>query len=201
MEVNKLNIIDNNFNQSFDLGNNQNQEFIFVVLPNNNLTMNSTFYLNTNNNLNVKVVVINNQNWTVDIKLNAVINDNSNIAKLDVLVYGLDKSSTNVISNFDVVNKTCNNVVFQNIKGILLSDNTKILGEPNLKINTLDVKAKHSLTIGALNKDEVFYLMTKGFNLTEVKQILINSYLQSIIDSLNQDEQNRCKSLINERLG
>lgn len=201
MEVNKLNIIDNNFDQSFDLGNNQNQEFIFVVLPNNNLTMNSTFYLNTNNNLNVKVVVISNQNWTIDIKLNAVINNNSNTAKLDVLVYGLDKSSTNVISNFDVVNKTCNNVVFQNIKGILLSDNTKILGEPNLKINTLDVKAKHSLTIGALNKDEVFYLMTKGFDLTEVKQILINSYLQSILDSLNEDEQNRCKSLINERLG
>lgn len=200
MEQNKLSIIDNDFNQIFELKNNEIREFVFIVLPNDNLSMNSTFYLNSNSNLTVKVIIINNSNYFTNINLNAVVNSNNNAAKLDVLVYGLNKSITNVVSNFEVNNKTYNNVVLQRIKGILLSNDTKIHGEPNLKINTLDVKAKHSLTIGALNNDEIFYLMSKGFNIIEVKQILIHSYLQSILSNLSDEDQNKCKSLVFERL-
>lgn len=201
VEQTKLIIINDNYEQSFSFDKNQTNEIVFLVLPEHNIDIKSIFNLNNENDLKVKVIILNYDKFIINANFSANFNGHGNKTELDILTYGLDSSNTNVVSNFNVVNNTCNNIVSQSIKGILLSDKSKITGEPNLKIDTLDVKAKHSLSIGSLNKEEVFYLMAKGFDLIEVRKILINAYLQSIIKSLNEEDQNKCNNLINEKLG
>lgn len=96
--------------------------------------------------------------------------------------------------------KAIDNKSKQTLIGVLLSDQAKILGEPNLKINSLNVNAKHSLRIGTLDKDEIFYLLTKGLPLEEAKQILINAIVTKLISNLSNEEQTWCFQKIKERI-
>lgn len=64
----------------------------------------------------------------------------------------------------------------QESKIIVMSKNNSII-KPNLFIDEYDVDAVHSATIGKFNKDEIFYLMTKGITKEESINLLINGFL------------------------
>ena len=70
---------------------------------------------------------------------------------------------------------------------ILLSNTAKINSNPKLKISCDDVKCSHGSTIGNLDKDSIFYLRSRGIDLNESKKILLNSFMNDIIDKIDQD--------------
>jgi len=73
---------------------------------------------------------------------------------------------------------------FQSNKNILLSDEATIHTKPNLEIRANDVKCSHGATVGQLDKEQLFYLCTKGLDENSAKQILLDSFVNEILQKI-----------------
>ena len=84
----------------------------------------------------------------------------------------------------DVAQKTD---AYQLSKAILLSESSEFDSKPELEIYADDVKCSHGSTSGNLDKDSIYYLMTRGLNQLESKQLLVSAFLNEIADTIKSN--------------
>ncbi|MBC8296366.1 MAG: Fe-S cluster assembly protein SufD [Pelagibacterales bacterium] len=77
---------------------------------------------------------------------------------------------------------------YQLSKALLLNENTEFDGKPELEIYADDVKCSHGSTSGSLDKNSIFYLMSRGLNHQESKKLLINGFLLDVIEKITDLE-------------
>ncbi len=54
--------------------------------------------------------------------------------------------------------------------------------EPILQIEESDITASHAATVGKLNDEHLFYLLSRGLNEEEAKKLIILGYLKPIVE-------------------
>ena len=72
-------------------------------------------------------------------------------------------------------------------KAILLSDLATMNSKPELEIFADDVKCSHGSTCGEINKEQLFYLMSRGLNEQEAMSLLIEAFAFEAFSELNDD--------------
>jgi len=72
-------------------------------------------------------------------------------------------------------------LAFQSNNNILLSDNASMHTKPQLEILADDVKCSHGATFGSLDKNQIFYLQSRGIPTTMAKQMLLQAFIDQII--------------------
>jgi Fe-S cluster assembly protein SufD len=77
---------------------------------------------------------------------------------------------------------------YQLSKALLLNENTEFDAKPELEIYADDVKCSHGSTSGSLDKNSIFYLMSRGLNHQEAKKLLINGFLLDVIEKITDLE-------------
>jgi len=77
---------------------------------------------------------------------------------------------------------------YQLSKAILLSDNAEFNAKPELEIYADDVKCSHGSASGSLNQDSIFYIMSRGLNYKEAKDLLINGFLLDVVEKITDNE-------------
>ena len=86
---------------------------------------------------------------------------------------------------------------YQLSKAILLSENAEFNAKPELEIYADDVKCSHGSASGNLNQDSIFYLMSRGLNYKQSKELLINGFLLDVVEKITDSEvRNLIKNLI-----
>jgi len=86
---------------------------------------------------------------------------------------------------------------YQLSKAILLSENAEFNAKPELEIYADDVKCSHGSASGSLNQDSIFYLMSRGLNYKQAKELLINGFLLDVVEKITDSEaRNLIKNLI-----
>ncbi len=86
---------------------------------------------------------------------------------------------------------------YQLSKAILLDKTTEFNAKPELEIYADDVKCSHGSASGSLNENSIFYLMTRGLNYKEAKELLINGFLLDVIEKITDREiRNLIKNMI-----
>ena len=86
---------------------------------------------------------------------------------------------------------------YQLSKAILLSDESEFDSKPELEIYADDVKCSHGSTSGSLDEDSIYYLMTRGLNRKESIKLLINGFLNEVIEMI---KSNSVKSFVENKL-
>jgi len=87
-------------------------------------------------------------------------------------------------------------------KNLLLSPNAHIDSRPQLNILNHDVKCSHGSTIGRLNQEELFYLISRGLSQEEARIILTYSFCQEIINRIGLNSaRNYASNLAFAKLG
>jgi len=90
---------------------------------------------------------------------------------------------------------------YQSLKGIIASDQAIIEVNPILLIDEYDVKAGHGATIGKLDENSVYYLMSRGLTRKDAERLMINGFLNPIISEITDEPlKERFVSLVNQRL-
>ena len=69
----------------------------------------------------------------------------------------------------------------QSNKNLLLSNEARVDTKPQLEIFNDDVKCSHGATVGQLEEEELFYLLTRGLPLTLARNLLIYGFAEAII--------------------
>ena len=87
---------------------------------------------------------------------------------------------------------------YQLSKAILLDETTEFNAKPELEIYADDVKCSHGSASGSLDENSIFYLMTRGLNYKEAKELLVNGFLLDVIEKITDRE---IKNLIKNMIG
>mgnify|MGYP001980943025 CR=1 FL=1 len=86
---------------------------------------------------------------------------------------------------------------YQLSKAILLDETSEFNAKPELEIYADDVKCSHGSASGSLNENSIFYLMSRGLNYKESKELLINGFLLDVVEKITDSEiRNLIKNMI-----
>ncbi len=84
----------------------------------------------------------------------------------------------------DIAQKTN---AYQLSKAMLLSDDSEFDSKPELEIYADDVKCSHGSTSGSIDEDSIYYLMTRGLNRKESVKLLVNGFLNEVIEMIKSN--------------
>ena len=77
---------------------------------------------------------------------------------------------------------------YQLSKALILNDKAEFDAKPELEIYADDVKCSHGSTSGSIDDESIHYLMTRGIPKKEAIQLLINGFLNEILEPINNVE-------------
>ena len=87
---------------------------------------------------------------------------------------------------------------YQLSKAILLDETSEFNAKPELEIYADDVKCSHGSASGSLDENSIFYLMSRGLNYQQSKELLINGFILDVIEKITDSE---IKNLIKNMIG
>ena len=87
---------------------------------------------------------------------------------------------------------------YQLSKAILLDKTSEFNAKPELEIYADDVKCSHGSASGSLDENSIFYLMSRGLNYQQSKELLINGF---VLDEVEKITDNEIKNLVKSIIG
>ena len=86
---------------------------------------------------------------------------------------------------------------YQMSKALLLNETSEFNAKPELEIYADDVKCSHGSASGSLDENSIFYLMSRGLNYQQSKELLINGFVLDVIEKITDNEiKNLVKNII-----
>ena len=73
---------------------------------------------------------------------------------------------------------------YQSNKNLLLSNEARVDTKPQLEIFNDDVKCSHGATVGQLEEEELFYLLSRGINENLARNLLTYGFAEEIINKI-----------------
>jgi Fe-S cluster assembly protein SufD len=123
------------------------------------------------------------------LKLNIFVNHKAENTKSNVIIKSALRDSSSVF--FDGLIK-----IEKGAKGtdawlgahlLLLSQKARGIAVPNLEILENDIKAGHAATVGRINDLELFYLMSRGLSEVTAKRLIVQGFLDSMINQFPKE--------------
>ena len=201
--ANLLNEKSNNFlSIENELEENSNLKYTIIDFGGKNSVTN--YYSNlkgnySNNNLNTIYLGKNNQNFD----LNYIGELRGEKTNINIEVQGAlkDESKKHFKGTIDL-KKGCKKAKGnENEACMLLSDKAKSLALPMLLCSEEDVEGNHSSSSGKVGEKELFYIMSRGFNMKDAIKLLVRANFNKILENIkNEHLLNQIVEEIDKRL-
>ncbi len=183
----KNNFIDLQPSQVLDLTIDSDQRLDLFDINDANVAITINLHVSKKVNLEINMSSLNYQNYTKSFILNIFIEGEQSNIKVKSNCLGLDKSKTNIEVN-GICDKDWNSKINIQIDGIIDSDNAIISGKPKFIFKTNSIEARHGLTIGRVNENELTYLLSRGINDKAAKYMLISAKLFDCLKNLSKND-------------
>lgn len=204
-----------------DMNDNSNITYLQIDLSKDskkeiNISSNSNLNMITSSfNAGNKImdVYLNNEGSSFNLKSIIMMKNETDYEKINV--YHKNKNTMSKIENYitsnnsninvDVVGKIdkgmSNSNCVQKSRGIILTNNSSIKVMPVLLIDEYDVLANHGASIGKIDEDGLYYLMSRGISKKDAEMLIIKGFLNPILNELSNEEiKNELIKLSDERL-
>lgn len=145
------------------------------------------FYLENEKALtDIKNVLINSVGKKQDFNINIYHNDKTTISNL--LNYGICKNDSYLtINSKGIIKEGCNKAeIRQRAKGLLLDETSNLSANPLLEIDNYDVIANHGASIGAIDEQELYYLMSRGLSKQEAEKVIVNGFINPVLAEVKE---------------
>src|SRR5213080_1020171 len=76
---------------------------------------------------------------------------------------------------------------YQKVRNLLLSDDSEANSMPGLEILADNVRCTHGATSGQIEKDELFYLRTRGIPIPVAQRLIVSGFLNEVIQRLDHE--------------
>jgi Fe-S cluster assembly protein SufD len=73
---------------------------------------------------------------------------------------------------------------YQECRNLMLSPTTHAVPIPGLEILANDVRCTHGATVGRVDRDQLFYLMTRGLPRAEAERLIVRGFFQDVLDRI-----------------
>jgi len=76
---------------------------------------------------------------------------------------------------------------YQECRNLMLSPTTHAVPIPGLEILANDVRCTHAATVGRVDREDLFYLMSRGLTRQEAERLIVRGFFQEILDRIELD--------------
>jgi len=73
---------------------------------------------------------------------------------------------------------------YQECRNLMLSPTTHAVPIPGLEILANDVRCTHGATVGRVNREDLFYLMSRGLPRYEAERLIVRGFFQEVLDRI-----------------
>lgn len=157
------------------------------------------FYLENEKALaDIKNVLINTSKKKQDFNINIYHLAKNTISNL--LNYGICKNESFLTINSKgiIVQGSHKAEIRQRAKGLLLDEFSNLSANPLLEIDDFDVIANHGASIGAIDEDELYYLMSRGLTKDEAEKLIVAGFINPVLSEVKEGKfQDYCLAWIN----
>jgi Fe-S cluster assembly protein SufD len=125
-------------------------------------------------------------------------------ASSDLLYKGaLDGSSRAVFRGLiKVFPKAQRTDAYQTNRNLILSKEAEATSLPNLEIEADDVRCSHAATVGQLDREELFYIMSRGVPRNDAERLVVFGFFGDVLDRLPLPEVvQELRAAIEEKIG
>ncbi|MGE5041942.1 MAG: SufB/SufD family protein [Candidatus Levyibacteriota bacterium] len=124
----------------------------------------------------------------------SVIHDSPQ-TKSKVLVKGILEDSASIDFNglVKIQEKAKGSQAWLGAHLLLLSESAKGRAVPSLEILENDVKAGHATTVGRINDNQVFYLMSRGLSKKQARKLIIEGFVQQFLAEFPEEERKKAR--------
>ena len=98
-----------------------------------------------------------------------------------------DQATCSIAARVEVARDAQKSDGEQSLRGLLLARTATINVKPELEIFADDVKCAHGATVGELDADALFYLMSRGVPDEEAKALLTGAFVAGAIDRIGDE--------------
>ncbi len=91
-----------------------------------------------------------------------------------------DKSTLNFTGTICIDKKATNSIAHLTNHNLLLSKSARAITKPQLEIIPGQVECTHAATTSPLNKNQIYYLMSRGISTKKAEQLLIHGFIAEI---------------------
>ena len=96
-----------------------------------------------------------------------------------------DMSRSAYTGNLKIAHEAVKSDAHQENRNLLLSGDAKAESVPELEILTNDVvRCNHGVTVGQIDKDQIFYLMSRGLSQKEAEQVIVEGFMEPTISRI-----------------
>jgi Fe-S cluster assembly protein SufD len=99
-----------------------------------------------------------------------------------------NKARLNYQGLIKVAKKAQNTNAYQENKNLLMGDNAHVDTKPDLEILANEVRCTHGSTVGRLDQENLFYLMSRGLSRKNAEKIMIEGFLIQAIEKILDDK-------------
>ena len=188
--VNLLNIKSNNF-MSIENNIEENAKVKYTIIDfggKNSITNYYSNIIGENADNTINTIYLGKENQLFDLNyIGELRGEKSNI---DIEVQGAltDKAKKHFKGTIDF-KKGCKKATGnENEACMLLSDTAKSLALPMLLCSEEDVEGNHSSSAGKIGEKELFYIMSRGFELKEVMKLMVRAKFNKILENIDNEE-------------
>ena len=188
--VNLLNTKSNNF-ISIENVIQENAKVNFYIIDFGGTSSITNYYSNLLGNCsknNLKTIYLGKENQLFD--LNYIGELRGEKSEIDIEVEGAlkDNSKKHFKGTIDF-KKGCKKAKGnENESCMLLSDKAKSLALPMLLCSEEDIEGNHSTSAGKIGEKELFYIMSRGFELKEAMKLMVRAKFNKIIENIKDEE-------------
>ena len=122
--------------------------------------------------------VLGKNNYSYSAKIEAVHQAPNTQIKAHIRAALTDKSSCNIEGVWIIEKKAPGAETYFSHHTMLLSEGASAKTAPNLEIKTDDVKAGHAASVGKVDEDALFYLLSRGLSEQQARVMLVQGFFE-----------------------
>lgn len=121
-------------------------------------------------------------------KIEAIHNAPATAIKTKVRVALAGSAAVNIEGLWRVENEAVGADTYFSHHTLLLSDNASVKTAPYLEIRTDEVKAGHAASIGKVDEEALFYLLSRGLSEKEARTLLIEGFFETELATIDDEK-------------
>lgn len=187
-----------NNSENIKLFDNQKANLYLILNEVNDIKKTINLTLKNNNVANIYCLILANKcNKSLEINVKHIGNNSTSNIYIKGLANNKADIKVNCISSCQ--SRTNKNAINQTIDGLIFDNASSIQALPCLDINVNDIEAKHTVNIGQISPEIIFYFNTKGLSELATYRFFIDNFvndLKPILIKQKLDINKDIKSLI-----
>lgn len=112
--------------------------------------------------------------------------------KSDLFVRGAltDSSKAVILGSLSIGNRAPKSLAYQKSDALLLSSQAEADAVPELAIDNNDVRCTHGASVGKVDFEKLFYLLSRGISESDARRLLVEGFFSQFISKVNNFNNN-----------